>query len=257
MLNKIIKFGMLFLLVSACGSTHSNSSLSLTNARLAAEDEYISVVKIRNLVNGRFCAGTFIAEGLVLTTAHCVYGTKSDIGTSRNTSMVIASDQNISSELKSVGVHSHPAWSEQIGYANPFDIAIVEFPDANSIELSHLATKPIRAGMQAVLVGFGARQAQGQLVSPFGNEKQIGKNQILQVSRGLITLGGAGKTTITDGTANDSLAVAGDSGSPLFVDGQLAGISITSGSVGNSKNHQSQIIYLQSEFVAGYINSFL
>ncbi len=202
---------------------------------------------------GGICTGTLLPDGLhVLTAAHCVAGGTNGAIDATSVDVVfelLGGDVTLTSLPASFDVH--PSWDGFSTGGN--DIAILELPslapaDATRFDILRTQTE---FGQVIDLAGYG--QA-GQQQVQFGAGVKLAGNNVFEATFGSdillydfdsglaandvigILTGGAGADLGLG--QSESLAVGGDSGSPAFLNGLIAGVhsfrNTLSGGVGDA-----------------------
>lgn len=224
--------------LGACGVgqqaiDQQESRLKVTNGVAVEQNSYPEVVEIvtgyQNGSIGR-CTGTFMNDYQLLTAAHCVVGT--DMGDPQV--YVLEEDvdeagqafKKAGAKALSIAVHQDYPDDQSI---QPTDLAVVDFPANTSEHFAQLRTAKPKKGEDLKIVGYGNNRTYMDyfgLSGDGGGVKRDGVNVVDEVVDGYITFIGipeASSEEVEAGT--QSLAGSGDSGGPLFIDGQLAGVT--------------------------------
>lgn len=244
----------------ACGRAGEESSqVKVTNGREVKEGEFESVVLLFDQKAGSICTGTLIQPNVVLTAAHC--SMSGDVDSQGNVSgeLAIIKVKNLAKkEVELVATSSrivrNPLWDANGKNVNKFDLGLVFFDEPLPFEVSTLASKPARAGDAVEIVGYGLNQSGNILDSSSAGVKRFGTNRVQSVSDGFIQFTGANKTSSGNGT--NSSASSGDSGGPLFINGQLAGVT-SGGGFGGFGKTLSLYINLWSPESQAFLSRYL
>ncbi len=217
--------------MQGCKTMPEQSQVKVINGRVAAPDEYPSVVILLNEKSRGMCTGTFINETTFLTAAHCTQGDTADQDGRVNGSQLIIKDVNMATKTKTIVAQStavvrNPLWEAQHDPVNIYDLALITFPKGTGTEATPISESVPKDGEPITFVGVGVSDSNG--VSTLG-VKRVGEGNLKQS----LTAAFGGSDMIyafegdkvgggTDGI-NASLG-GGDSGGPLFYKGQLVGV---------------------------------
>lgn len=260
MFKKLLGFGIavsLLGLTAACGNALQDASkIKITNGIEVPNEEYPSVVLLYDAELGSICTGTFVTETIVLTAAHCSMSGKVD--SSGNVEMTmylieIADRENQEALVlgKSVKVVRNPEWDKSGRNVNRYDLGLVYFEEGVAPGVSKIASSQALVGDEFEIVGFGLSSSNQETAGI----KRVGTNKIDRISGGFIQFTGKSSTTNGDGT--DASAAMGDSGGPLFINGEVAGIT-SGGGWGGFGRTRAMYVDLHSssskEFLHNYIS---
>lgn len=225
----VLSLGLLGSLV-ACGTgpDQSSSDVKVTNGREVQEGEFDSVVLLVDQKAGSICTGTLIRPTVVLTAAHCsMTGSIDSEGNVRGELSVVKVRDFAKKEVELIATSSrivrNPLWDANGKNVNKFDLGLVFFDKPLPFEVSELASRPAQVGDNVEIVGYGLNQSGNIFDSSSAGVKRFGTNRVQNLNDGFIQFSGANKTTTANGT--NSSASSGDSGGPLFIKGQVAGVT--------------------------------
>ncbi len=252
--------------LTACGvSTPESSDLKVTNGQVISEDVYPEVLMLEiSTPSGKpgICTGTFISDAVALTAAHCVNnGQPDDDGkVDMEIHYVHGSDgvQNLDSNknqnrlAKAVAAYQNKAWQATGGGVNPRDLGIVVFPKGTAKRWATIATRKPTVGDDFVIVGYGLNELMDWGAK--AGVKRMGKNKIKVLENGFIKFEGTPRNLDADGI--NSASASGDSGGPLFVNGELVGTTSGGGVRGNVKasNYVDLTSDSSREFLAKFVD---
>jgi len=223
----ILILAMASLAITSCGQRQQTSRVFVTNGSEASPDSYPSVVKImrqESESNPVLCTGTFISSYAILTAAHC------NGNQAKPTFDIVWTDYEGNSITGTSDVSEvHPLFAND-KRIHPNDLMVIKllFEGKATPQPSVITSTPVSINQQVTLVGFGNDknfEQDGNLTGSGDGTKRIGTNKVYTTMRsGLIVVSGdpGGYNT----TENTSVTGNGDSGGPLFVDGNLAGITV-------------------------------
>lgn len=149
------------------------------------------------------CTATFVSHNTMVTAAHCTLQTR-----------VIALPEL--GGVRSVKVYGYPSRFPALGTIDdPNDVAVVVFPDNTAPAHARLATKEPKKGDAVTLVGYGSCT---EFRGPAETLKRCrGTNTIAEIDA---------ETMIVTRESGGVLLSKGDSGGPLFTDGnQIIGVA--------------------------------
>ncbi|SMF29209.1 trypsin-like serine protease [Pseudobacteriovorax antillogorgiicola] len=235
-------------LLLACGKNSSDvMTLKVSNGVEIDHSEYPSVVLLR--VNGRdFCTGTFVNDSQLITAASCVFDTRVS-----NPNIQIVEPRVVDGQLsfypraQAEELVLNPNYSRwQSRGVNGQDIGIIKFPAYTAPGVRSLASLAPSIAQEVAVVGYSLLQAKGD---PMEDEpgltqlqKQFAQDYVASKLDGMLVAEsnlGSGDTR----SLNESMtALDIFPGKPLFVRGQLAGI--TSG-LSYGRNAEDEVIQYQ------------
>jgi hypothetical protein len=180
------------------------------------------------------CTGVFVSSTTLLTAAHCIDDTP-------NGGIMLLPGETLDATLAgaTVAVRAFAAGptGSNIDSSDPAaladDIAVVEFAQPVSTAFTPVATERPSAGTPATLVGYGITTLEGQPVNPDeDHRKRAGGNVVINpLVEGHPQIFTGGQTAAASAAANGGAAFGehGDSGGPLLVGGEIAGVLSLSG----------------------------
>ncbi len=220
---KMFALAAVSLSLFSCTSEQSTSDTKVIGGKIADYQPFmISMSKQGPEHKSGICGGSWIAEGVILTAAHCVEGLEDLAKVS--VSITRESDIAVSNSLKVLAVVPHPQYDSSKGMHNDVALLFVESLDhaglskpVTPIPLNKNPSLPEDLGKTTV-IGWGNASSYGDI---FGNE-------LRQVDLPVVTLDicrtvGDGYATISDNEIcagdMDNGAIdscQGDSGGPLI-----------------------------------------
>jgi hypothetical protein len=223
----------LLVLLAVAGCKSTKSGVKVVNGKEIVSSKFPSVV----LINYG-CSSTFIAPDLLITAAHCVKGQ----GPADMMGIVAASSKVTSDEIDNPIASSFSLANPLDLLATSFDLALIQFPSALSENISKIREQGASPGDEIEIVGFG--QNNPDMNFGFG-KKRWGSNVLVTVAGGTLQFVGAMKDDSDSSSRGENVSNApGDSGGPLFIKGELAGI--TSGSLKETDHRRSVYVDLNS-----------
>lgn len=215
--------GMVF--CPSCKSfSTKNSDLLVFQGTEITDSTYSAVAQ---LISPAQCTATFVSKTTMITAAHCVFPSQGHV------SVKLAQGTELQAEDKNVFVHpdfrpvimpwprNDQAYYQQLMTAGRSDVAVVVFPHPISDTFHTMLDRPPLPGEKVTIVGFGGTEPEG---SDYGIKRK-GCNQIKELTEGMIHFTARPLSNGAAGGLCESGAIPGDSGGPLFIDDQLAGIS--------------------------------
>ncbi len=256
---KILGTGLLASTLIGCGTSAQNSETKVTNGREIAESTFPSVVLlVMETAQGQgICTGTFVNDSQIISAGHCVEG----LDPADPSLYVVTTNAQgeYVATAKAVSFKRHPSYNIRLG-VSPYDVSVINFNADSAPATSAVATRSPTAGQTLTIVGYGNNvnefDSWGQLTGSGAGTKRAGTNSVGSVTGGFINFNGLPEA---DGATTQGSLVSsgsGDSGGPLFVNGQLAGI--TSG--GGLRSDGRGGYYATSKYVdvnSAYVKSFL
>jgi V8-like Glu-specific endopeptidase len=218
----------------ACTPRQTTTDLKITNGVLASDSDFPAVVQLTN-TNNRSCTGTFISDSLLVTAAHC-------LGKPTNDSTGIGEGGILYGSRPSVRAYTAvPYPGHKIG---PLDLAVIDFGQGAAPDVAGLATRQPNAGDGITIVGFGYNDT----INKTGiGTKRVGYNTIGSVDGGMIDFTGVAQTTSGTPDGSNAASSNGDSGGPLFIDGNALAGTTSGGHVDASGNKVSEYVNLMSD----------
>lgn len=245
-----------------CGQkSEDQSTLKVTNGRDIVETDFPSVVLLVAFSpeGESICTGTFVNDSQVVTAAHCVEGLD-------KTSPKLAYAKDVGGELAlgaaALSFERHPEYNFAEG-VNPKDVAVVNFPANSAPAVSKIAAASPAAGETLTIVGYGNNEnfidEAGKQDGSGAGYKRVGTNKVGNVEDGMIGFVGVGGKT--EGLDQGELVSSGsgDSGGPLFVKDELAGVTSGGGFSPTEFGLVSVSLYvdLNSDSVKSFLSSVL
>ncbi|SMF28436.1 trypsin-like serine protease [Pseudobacteriovorax antillogorgiicola] len=243
--------------LSNCG-TDTSSDVKVANGIEIPETTFPSVVLLYDQA-GSICTGTFITEEIVLTAAHC--SMSGDVNTRTGevdlTLGIIEIEDAAEGKAKLVAqstkIYRNPLWDSNGRNVNRYDLGVVYFPKGTARAVSDLTAGSARSGDEFTIVGYGLNQTNDLQDGSSAGIKRIGYNTVSSVSGGFIQF--TGQTETTNGDGSDASSSSGDSGGPLFIDGELAGV--TSGGGNSFGRARSLYIDIHSSTSKDFLGQFV
>lgn len=237
-MSVLVTFGTASLMWG-CGTAQQASHIDVTNGRPISEKTFPAVISLSVEHDGRegICSGTFISDHIVLTAAHCVSdGHMADPSaeTTFNVSMVKFEGSDNSHPIllaKSEATYQHPEWTGN--GVGPKDLGIVIFPKGTAPAVANIRTAAPKAGEDIEIVGYGINDTRVGRDTISAGIKREGHNKLKEVKDGMLMF--EGSPINVDASGTNSASGGGDSGGPLFIDGQLAGTTSGGGVRDGSK----------------------
>lgn len=257
----VFALGLLGSLTVSCGKlqTQDQSSLKVTNGTEISNSEFPAVVLLYDEKVGSICTGTFVTETIVLTAAHCTMGGElGENGVVDHELKIIELDKSEEKSAKLVATSSkvirNPLWDAAGRNVNRYDLGLVFFEPGVSKGIRRISRDPAEVGDEFTIVGFGLNTSNPSDSSSAGIKRK-GVNLVSEVSGGFLQFVGKNKTTNGDGS--DVAAGSGDSGGPLLINGEIAGVT-SGGGWGGFGRTRSLYIDIHSdtsrEFLSEYLN---
>ena len=209
---------IIFASIVACGPG-KNSTHKVVNGSLAKDDAYPEVFAFYSAspTHPNFCTAVLVGPSVLLTAAHCVYGSE-------------AFHINFVGETfqaQSIVVNQNFSFRDNNG-VNGKDLAVITLDVELDVRAAEIYLGPVEKGLEVTIVGFGLND---NITNIGGGRKRIGKNSLISVKDTLGILGSAQNST---GNGNKASTGKGDSGGPLYIDGKVAGITTGGATVGLS-----------------------
>jgi len=208
---KLMLWPSSFLLLAVACKDASISQSKIINGEVISENSWQEVEQISWTIGGGAsgsCTGTFISDSTFITAAHCVTddsGRMHGVYLSRN-------------KVQSTKVIWHPKWQGRSDN-HTHDLALVIFPSGTARKFAKIYPHVARKGDKITIVGYGGSRVQPGLSEAI--LKRVGTNTLLGLaSDGSLLFKGP---PFPDGKPNNAGIAPGDSGGPLFINGQIVG----------------------------------
>jgi len=260
------------LALTACGDS-TTSNLKVTNGQIIQESDRPEVVNLYRRVyqngqlkGGSTCTGTWIGKNTILTAAHCTGDGPSDAdGKVQDLEVVVFEITDHSTMPKKTGLvtrvvegYRMKQWEAKKGF-NRYDLAILKTEDLAANErprgearISSLA--PVK-GEAIEIVGYGYYD-----MSTFGkkgdDQKRVGRNKIADVRDGFINISGEVKDKSGGATGEGASAGNGDSGGPMFRQGEMIGVASGGGTGGLFARGEASYVDLNSTDSKAFLARF-
>jgi secreted trypsin-like serine protease len=260
------------LALTACGEA-TRSELKVTNGEIIQESDRPEVVNLYRRVyqngqlkGGSTCTGTWIGENTILTAAHCTGDGPSDADGKVSDAEIVVFEVTDHSTMpkktalvtRVVEVYRNKQWEAKKGY-NRYDLAILKTEDKAANErprdearLSRVA--PLK-GEAIEIVGYGYYD-----MSTFGKKgddmKRVGRNKIADVSGGFINITGEVKDKTGGATGEAASAGQGDSGGPMFRQGEVIGVASGGGTGGLFARGEASYVDLNTSDSRAFLARF-
>ncbi|MDQ3231330.1 MAG: S1 family peptidase [Pseudobdellovibrionaceae bacterium] len=215
----------------ACDASDDGSSLKLTNAIETDSAAFPAVVQLmtKSENNSRFCSGFFVNEYQVLTAAHCV----KDLEAEQPDLYLVAGGKETSQgrTAKALRYYVHTDFERGLQrLANPYDIAVVEFPAGTAAAKARLSPRAPRANDAVTLVGYGSEQTVAGVSSTAAGSatgvKRHGQNSIKASADGILSVVGVDKAKPSLQRGQYVATAQGDSGGPILLNAEVVGMMV-------------------------------
>ncbi len=259
-------------LASACGDKNA-AEVKVTNGTVILESDRPEVVNIYRRVyeNGKLqggsaCTGTWIGPNTILTAAHCTGEGPSDAeGRVQDVEIVVFEVTDHSTMPKKTRLVTkvletwrQKQWEAKKGF-NRYDLAILKTAEASEDERprgqAKLSRVPAVSGEAIEILGYGYYD-----MSTFGkkgdDKKRVGRNTIAAVQDGFINIVGLVKNSSTGESGEKASAGNGDSGGPMFRNGELIGVASSGGSSGIFSRGEASYVDLNSSESKAFLARF-
>ncbi|MDQ3232603.1 MAG: trypsin-like serine protease, partial [Pseudobdellovibrionaceae bacterium] len=197
----------------------------------------------------------------IVSAAHCVEGLSDT-----NPQLYVVTtneDGELEATAKAVSIQRHPNYDIRLG-VSAYDVSVIDFPEGSAPAVSAVATRTPSSGQPLTIVGYGNNVNEfdryGELTGSGAGVKRSGTNTVGSVSGGFINFDGLPEA---DGVTKAGTLVSsgsGDSGGPLFVKGQLAGITSGGGLRSDGRGGYeatSKYVDINSAYVKSFVISAL
>lgn len=228
---------------AGCKSPAGDSDLKITNGKVATDKDHPAVIQIATIISSATsgsCTGTFVSDSTVLTAAHCV----TDRGR-LNTNIRLGGRQG----QKALKVFAHQSYLR--GESTQNDVAIVVFKKDTSKHMYNIKRETPAVNSEITIVGFGNNDHLNQRGA---GTKRVGNNKLRSNRSGVLSF--YGEFNSNDGGNGVNAATSqGDSGGPMLVGGEIAGV-VSSGRMDGS-NKRSYYPDLNTESNREFLKSTL
>jgi secreted trypsin-like serine protease len=217
--------------VTACDQADDRSSLKLTNAIEIDSAAFPAVVQLmtKSENDSRFCTGFFVNEYQVLTAAHCVKNL-----TPEQPDLYLVAGGNETTQqraAKALRFYVHTDFERGLDrVANPYDVAVVEFPAGTALDTVRLSSRTPRVNDAVTLVGYGSDKNAPGVHSTAAGEitgtKRYGQNSIKASSDGILSVVGVASTKPGLQKGQYVATAQGDSGGPILMNSEVVGMMV-------------------------------
>lgn len=212
----------------------------MTNGEEITDEEFSSVVFLimqtptkTGYLTQSICTGTFVNDSQLITAGHCVEGLNSE-----EPELYFVRAEGLTEDglpdyrpvAKADNFIRHPKYSIKLNNGvNRYDLSIVNFPEGTAYEYSDIATQTPETGAALTIVGYGNNQhyatSSGEFVGSGAGIKRFGENVIHATSEGFISFVGVPEAMPEVAEGQLVASGSGDSGGPMFVNGELVGVT--------------------------------
>jgi secreted trypsin-like serine protease len=225
------------LLLTACGSGlqhQSASDIKVTNGEQIAEDRFPAVVfLVMATERGQsICTGTFVNDHQLITAGHCVAGQAAQRPELYYVQVMNGQDgeTKYTNPIKAISLARNPQYSlERNNGVNGSDLAVVNFPANTAPSVAPIANQAPTEGDPLTIVGYGNNEnsltPSGQMTGSGSGIKRSGTNTVRALENGFISFYGVPASMEGIEQGEWVASGAGDSGGPMFVGGQLVGVT--------------------------------
>lgn len=226
------------ILAFGCKPLRQASNIHVTNGKEIGAEIFPAVVPLYKSYsmeeNQTFsCTGTFLTPKIILTAAHCVKGLADEKGLLQG----FIPDRVFDKAPVQVLRNPNYKMSE---YNPEHDLGLIRFEEDVSTSSMKIREDEAKVGDELVIVGFGRHDTEN---ADSAGKKRIGFNKVGKLEDGLIQFDGLLRGG--DFSGADAASSKGDSGGPMFVDGELVGV--TSGGYTARSRKFSNYVNLHSE----------
>ncbi len=180
---------------------------ALANARNVSGSSTTSDSIVRLHIGNTACTGTMITPTWAITARHCI--PEGGIAGAAIGSSTLSQFQQVPQAIL------HPT----------ADLALVELPNQASSNTVDLYGAHVQPGENGQAAGWGGYSAFGQ---------NVAQQADVQIQRRVVNVPSPDRTAVLlEGTVSNGRLVPGDSGGPLYINGQLAGVLSMSTDVEN------------------------
>lgn len=260
------------LAAAGCGDK-AMTDLDVTNGTIIAESERPEVVNLYRRVyeNGKLrggstCTGTWIGPNTILTAAHCTGDGPSDAaGRVQDAEITIfevtdhaTTPKQTRLVTKVLETWRQKQWEAKKGY-NRYDLAILRTAEPSPGERprvpARISKTPAQRGEAVEIVGYGYYD-----MSTFGKKgddlKRVGRNTIASVGDGFIGIVGLVKNSSSTPSGENASAGNGDSGGPMFRQGELVGVASAGGTGGIFSRGEASYVDLNTPESKAFLARF-
>lgn len=223
--------------LAACGDDRGVAPVARTNAGLqgglaVTPDVSPNVVYIQfaansytgNVGDSRFCTGTFIAPGQLLTAAHCAegFGPESPASAFDRGTIALSSDMvpGALATMRVEAIRFHPAYVRgSLDPSNVMDLAVVTVSGASFPYSFVFARTPLAAQEPVGAIGYGCGSPSGN-----GRTRTLASGTVADVSSS-IGVTSVNPYSMDSNWRGDFVLCDGDAGGPLFAGSALVGVA--------------------------------
>ncbi|MFW7381260.1 MAG: trypsin-like serine protease [Oligoflexus sp.] len=224
-------FGMASLFIGACGQDMATSDIKVTNGMRITEDLFPAAVLLVSLTDeGQgICTGTFVNDYQVVTAAHCVIDFSEENPPLYYVELDADGKEAVAVSRARTYV-ANPNYSLfRNGGVNGSDLAVLDFARNTAPATASIASRSPAVGDDLTIVGYGNNHnffgPDGRLTGSGSGEKRTGTNVISSKSNGFINFNGLPGSGYGVELGELVGSGSGDSGGPMFVDGELVGVT--------------------------------